>query len=69
MLDCAQHRALLCCNHATYCTFELVSRAKQEDLSWLNVLLIFCELQPLVLSHEFFCEVSSEIEKQNFDMR
>ena len=68
MLDFAQHRALLCYNHATYCLFELVSRAKQENLSWSNVSFILRELQLLVRSHAF-CRVSSEIKKYNFEMK
>ena len=67
-LDFAQHRALLCYNHATYCLFELVSRAKQENLSWSNVSFILRELQLLVRSHAF-CRVSSEIKKYNFEMK
>ena len=59
MLDFPQHRALLCYNHATYCLFELVSRAKQENLSWLNVSFILRELQLLIRSR-VFCRVSSE---------
>ena len=67
-LDFAQHRALLCYNHATYCLFELVSRAKQENLLWSNVSFILRELQLLVWSHAF-CRVSSEIKKYNFEMK
>ena len=67
-LDFAQHRVLLCYNHATYCLFELVSRAKQENLSWSNVSFILRELQLLVWSH-VFCRVSSEIKKYNFEMK
>ena len=67
-LDFAQHCALLCYNHATYCLFELVSRAKQENLSWSNVSFILRELQLLVWSHAF-CRVSSEIKKYNFKMK
>ena len=39
MLFYAQYRDLLCCNHVTYCLFELVSQAEQENLSRLNVAL------------------------------
>ena len=61
MLDLAQHRALLCYNHATFSLFELVLRAKQENLMcskqenlpWLNVSLIRRELQLLVQSCTF----------------
>ena len=67
-LDFAQHRALLCYNHTTYCLFELVSRAKQENLSWSNVSFILRELQLLVRSHAF-CRVLSKIKKYNFEMK
>ena len=52
----------------TYCLFELVSRAKQENLSWSNVSFILHELQLLVQSHAF-CRVSSEIKKYNFEIK
>ena len=68
MLDFAQHHALLCYDHATYCLFELVSRAKQENLSWSNVSFILRELQLLVRSCAF-CRVSSEIKKYNLEMK
>ena len=68
MLDFAQDRALVCYNHATYCLFELVLRAKQENLSWSNASFILCELQLLVQSRAF-CRVSSEIKKYNFEMK
>ena len=48
--------------------FILVSRAKQENLSWSNVSFILRELQLLVRSHAF-CRVSSEIKKYNFEMK
>ena len=67
-LDFAQHRALLCYNHATYCLFELVSCDKQENLLLSNVSFILRELQLLVRSHKF-CRVSSEIKKYNFEMK
>ena len=57
MLDFSQHSDLLCSNHATYCLFELVSSANQENLSWLNA---SCELQLLFQSHAF-CQILSEI--------
>ena len=47
---------------------ELVSRAKQENLSWSNVSFILRELQLLVRSR-VFCRVSSEIKKYNFEMK
>ena len=57
----AQHRVLLCCNHATYyCLFELVSSAKQENLPWSNVSFILRELQLLVWS-QVFCQVAIEL--------
>ena len=52
----------------TYCLFEIVSRAKQENLSWSNVSFILRELQLLVRPHAF-CQVSSEIKKCNFEMK
>ena len=67
-LDFAQHRALLCYNYVTYCLFELVSCAKQENLLWSNVSFILHELQLLVRSHAF-CWVSSKIKKCNFEMK
>ena len=50
MLDFAQYHALLCYNHTTYCLFELVSSAEQENLPWSNVSFILRELQLLVRS-------------------
>ena len=55
-------------NHATYCLFELVSIAKQENLSWSNVAFILRELQLLVRSRAF-CRVSSKIKKYNFEIK
>ena len=49
-------------------TFELVLRAKQENISWSNVSFILRELQLLVGSRAF-CRVSSEIKKSNFEMK
>ena len=46
----------------TYCLFELVSCAKQENLSWSNISLILHELQLLISSY-VFSRVSSEIKK------
>ena len=54
MLNFAKHHALLCCNHATYCSFELVSCAKQENILWSNVSFILSELQLFVQSRVFF---------------
>ena len=64
----AQHRALLCYNHTTYCLFELVSHAKLENLSWSNVSFILRELQLLIRSHAFY-RVLSKIKKYNFEMK
>ena len=48
--------------------FELVSRAKQENLLWSNVSFILRELQLLVQPLPF-CLVSSEIKKYNCEMK
>ena len=69
VLDFAQHRALLCYNHVNYCFFELVSCAKQENLSWSNEsFILLTELQLLVRSCAF-CRVFSDIKKCNFEMK
>ena len=64
-LDRIQHRALLCCNHTTYCLFESTVCAKQENLSRLKKSLFLQELLPFVLPR-ILCRVSS---KDNFEAK
>ena len=58
MLDYAQHCVLLCCNHATYCLFELASRAEQENLLRLKI-----SFPSRVMPISFILSVVSSIEQ------
>ena len=67
-LNHAQHRALLCWNHVTYCLFEWAARAKKEFLLRLKILIFLQELSPLV-SSRVLCRVSSKDKKLNFEAK